>query len=65
MSPTFTASCGCGLSYLIYTEADGARCQAIGEVEDIREQFDTLPGRELHAQLSGLTFRYKTEVRSI
>jgi hypothetical protein len=56
----FTASCDCGLAYLIHTEPDGARCKAIGEGEDVQEQFDALPARESHVQLSNKPFAYKT-----
>jgi hypothetical protein len=60
----FTASCDCGLAYLIHTEPDGARCKAIGEAEDVQEQFDALPGRESQVQLSDREFSYKMLARS-
>jgi hypothetical protein len=56
----FTASCDCGHAYLIRTEPDDARCKAIGEAEDVQEQFDALPGMESHVQLSNKPFTYKT-----
>jgi hypothetical protein len=39
-------SCDCGIAYLIHTEPDGAHCQAAGDVMEIAERYDHLPGDE-------------------
>jgi hypothetical protein len=57
----FVARCGCGASYLIVTERDGAHCKAAcpkapADADPIVEKYQALPGKEVVLEGPSSTF---------